>query len=46
MPLVCMQLSRPMTRLAALATKDGIGIGQQLEHPAIMDVGAAEAHYP
>lgn len=42
--LVCMQFCGPMTRPAALATKGRNGIEQRLEHPAVVDVGAAEAH--
>lgn len=44
MALVCMQFSGPLTRPAALSPNGRNGIEQRREHPAIVDVGAAEAH--
>ncbi len=41
---VGMQLSGPMPWSATLATNAGHGVEQRVEHPAIMDVRAAEAH--
>lgn len=42
--LVCVQFSGPLTRPAALAVNGRNGIEQRLEHLAVVDVGAAEAH--
>lgn len=43
-PLVGMQLAGPMARPATLAMNERNGVEQRIEHPAVMDVGAAEAH--
>ena len=42
--LVGMQLSGPTTQPAALAPHGGNSVEQRLEHPAVMDVGAAQGH--
>lgn len=43
-PLVGMQLAGPMARPATLAMNGRNGVEQRIEHPAVMDVCAAEAH--
>ena len=43
-PFVGMQLAGPMAWSAMLATNVRNGVEQRVEHPAVMDVRAAEAH--